>query len=87
MLNGSKVVITSTLTSKGQTTVPKEILEQLGLSSGDRIEYIIEADGRVVMLPATRQIADLSGTLKHRAGTRPVTLEEMDEAIRTRQKR
>ena len=80
-------MVTSTLTTKGQTTVPKEIREQLGLSSGDRIEYIIEADGRVVILPATRRIAALAGTLKHRAGSKPVTLEEMDQAIRTRQKR
>ncbi|NIR32559.1 MAG: AbrB/MazE/SpoVT family DNA-binding domain-containing protein [Gammaproteobacteria bacterium] len=73
---------TSTITSKGQTTIPKEIREQLGLSPGDRVEYVVEPDGRVVLLPATRHVNELRGILKHRAPARPVTLEEMDEAIR-----
>lgn len=73
---------TSTLTSKGQTTIPKEVRDQLGLSPGDRIEYVVEPDGRVVLLPATRHVHELKGMLKHLAPVRPVTLDEMDDAIR-----
>lgn len=73
---------TSTITSKGQTTLPKEIRDRLGLSPGDRIEYVVEPDGRVILLPATRHIHELKGILSHLAPKRPVTLEEMDEAIR-----
>lgn len=73
---------TSTITGKGQTTIPKDIRERLGLSPGDRLEYLVETDGRVVLLPATRHIESLAGMLKHRAPSRPATLEEMDEAIR-----
>jgi len=29
----------STITSKGQTTVPREIRERLGISSGDMLEW------------------------------------------------
>jgi len=75
---------TSTLTAKGQTTIPKAIRDQLGLSPGDRIEYFVEPDGRVIMLPATRPITRLAGALKHRAPKPAVTLEEMDRAIRER---
>lgn len=75
---------TSTLTAKGQTTIPKAVREQLGLSTGDRIEYFIEPDGRVIMLPATRPITRLAGALQHRARKPAVTLEEMDRAIRER---
>jgi AbrB family looped-hinge helix DNA binding protein len=35
----------STITAKGQTTVPKEIRDRLKLKPGDKIEYVVEADG------------------------------------------
>ena len=73
---------TSTLTAKGQTTIPKEIREKLGLRSGDRIEYVQDAEGRVVLLPATRHVEQLCGILRDPARKRLVSLEEMDEAIR-----
>lgn len=69
----------STLTSKGQTTIPKEVREYLHLKPGDRMEFVIEPDGRVVLLPATLDVIELKGILPTSA--RPVTLEEMDEAI------
>lgn len=77
----SKDMSTSTITTKGQTTIPRDIRERLGLSAGDRVEYVVEPDGRVVLLPATRHVGDLAGILRHRAPRRPVTLEEMDEAV------
>lgn len=41
----------STLTSKGQTTIPREIRKVLGLKQNDRILYEVE-DGRVAIKPA-----------------------------------
>lgn len=41
----------STLTSKGQTTIPGEIRKLLGLKENDRILYEVE-DGRVAIKPA-----------------------------------
>jgi AbrB family looped-hinge helix DNA binding protein len=72
---------TSTLTAKGQTTIPKDVRVRLGLHPGDRIEYVQDAEGRIVMLPATRHVDELAGLLR-RPGQRPVSLEEMDVAIR-----
>jgi antitoxin PrlF len=37
-------MITSTLTSKAQTTIPQAVRTALGLRSGDRIAYVIEQD-------------------------------------------
>lgn len=73
---------TSTVTSKGQTTIPKEIREHLHLKPGDRIEFVTDEDGRVVVLPATIDVAELAGILK--PPSRPVTLKEMKQAIRKR---
>lgn len=68
----------STVTSKGQTTLPRDVRAALGLHPGDRVRYVI-LDGEVRLLKA-RPVAELAGMLK-RPGTRVVTLEEMDEAI------
>lgn len=73
---------TATLTSKGQTTVPKEIREHLRLRAGDRIEFLIEEDGRVVLVPATYDAAELAGMLPR--PKRPVSIEEMRSVIRRR---
>lgn len=70
----------STITSKGQTTIPKEIRDLLRLGAGDRVEFIVEGKNRVVLRPATADITELAGML-HRSDRRPVSLEEMDDAI------
>lgn len=41
----------STLSSKGQITVPIEVRERLGLKEGDRVEFVIE-HGRTIFRPA-----------------------------------
>lgn len=71
---------TATLTSKGQTTVPKEIRDHLGITAGDKLDFHIETDGRVVVRAATRSIRELKGLL-HQSGRAPITLAEMDRAI------
>jgi AbrB family looped-hinge helix DNA binding protein len=70
---------TATLTSKGQITIPKQVRDQLHLSTGDRVRFLADGEGRIVMVPATISIAELRGCLP--APSHPVTLAEMDEAI------
>ncbi len=41
----------STISSKGQVTVPIEVRRRLGLQSGDRVEFVFE-DGHTVLRPA-----------------------------------
>ena len=73
---------TSTLTSKGQTTIPKDVRKRLKLHPGDRLEFVIDEDGRVLVLPATIDASELAGMLK--APARPVSVEAMNRAIRKR---
>ena len=40
----------STISSKGQITVPIEVRHRLGLKQGDRVEFVFE-DGRTVLRP------------------------------------
>ena len=71
---------TATLTSKGQTTIPKEIRERLKLKPGDRIDFVVENDGQVTLVPANVDISELRGILPRPA--KPASLEDMDEGIR-----
>ena len=70
----------STLTSKGQTTIPNEIRRHLKLKPGDRIEFVVEKNGRVSLVPASIDIASLEGLLA--PAPRRASLEDMDNAIR-----
>ncbi len=72
----------STITSKGQTTIPGEIRRHLKLKAGDRVEFIVEPDGKVVLVPATVDVKELKGLLA--PAPRRVSLEEMKAAIRKR---
>jgi AbrB family looped-hinge helix DNA binding protein len=73
---------TSTLTTKGQTTIPKGVREFLGLRPGDRLDFVIEG-GKVVLEPSTADVRELKGIL-HREGREPVTVEAMADAVRRR---
>lgn len=53
----------ATLTAKGQTTIPKEIRERLGLEPGDKLTFTVLSDGTVVMRAKTRKLLDLAGSL------------------------
>ena len=53
----------TTMTTKGQVTVPREIRDRLGLKSGDKMAFTMLSDGTVVMRPKTRRLADLAGSL------------------------
>ncbi len=74
---------TSTITVKGQTTVPKEIRDFLQLNPGDQIDFIIESDGRVLIQPATVKVQELKGIL-HREGMKSISYKAMNVAVRKR---
>ncbi len=72
----------ATLMSKGQTTIPKSVRDRLGLMPGDRLEFVVDDSGAVSMVPATVSLDELEGMLS--PPPRPITLEDMDRAIRKR---
>ena len=73
-------MISSTVTAKGQTTIPAEIRRKLDLKPGDRILYL-EEEGRVRIVAADRRARDLKGLLPR--PERPVSLDEMKRVIAT----
>ena len=70
------------LTSKGQTTIPKAVRDHLRLRPGDRMEFILEDNGRVILVPAVVDVRELKGILQ--PPKKPVTIEKMKKVIRKR---
>lgn len=44
------MAFSSTISSKGQITVPLEIRERLGLKAGDRVEFVVD-NGLTILRP------------------------------------
>jgi len=66
----------ATLTSKGQTTIPKEIRDGLGMKPGDRITFTLLPDATVLMRVKSRSLTELAGML-HKKGRKPVPVEQL----------
>lgn len=71
-------MLESTITSKGQTTLPKDVRDRLGLQTGDKVRYLLLEDG--VRIVRARKVMSLCGSLCHDGP--PVSLDEMDQAVR-----
>ena len=72
------------VTSKGQVTIPKEIRDYLKLKPGDEVFFVIDNQRRRVTFWAKNgDIREMAGILKDVVPKRrrPVTVEEMNEAI------
>ena len=68
----------SSITIKGQATIPKAIREHLRLRPGDRVKFFVHPDGTVVLLPKLPASA-LRGIVKPRR--RRETIAAMNRAI------
>jgi AbrB family looped-hinge helix DNA binding protein len=67
----------STVTSKGQVTIPADIRRSLGLNAQDRLSFTPMPDGTVVLRAKTRSVMDLRGVLKPAPGRR-VKVQDMN---------
>ena len=72
----------ATLNSKGQVTLPKQLRDTLGLTTGDSLYFHLREDGVVEMSPEKGDLLSLSGMIKPRV--RGVSLENMEKTIRSR---
>ena len=64
-----------TLTSKGQTTIPKQIRDRLGMKAGDRMTFTVMPNGLVLMRVKNRSVMSLAGSL-YKKGRKPVPVEQ-----------
>ena len=57
--------ITTTITSKGQLTIPKPIREKLGLKTGSRVDIYPTENSFIGKPQRKSRILDFAGDLKH----------------------
>ncbi len=78
---------TTTLTSKGQITLPKDIRDRLALKQGDRFQVAIGRNGLLTLeRDQTSSIEQVLGMLHRLAKRKPVTIAEMGAAVHRRAK-
>jgi len=70
------LTIEATLTSKGQTTIPKEIRDSLRMKAGDRMTFTLMPDGTVVLRLKRTSVTELGGTL-YKKGRKPVSVDQL----------
>lgn len=58
----------TTLTTKGQVTIPKEVRDQLGLRPGDGVEFLPTGKGFAVRKAARSVLDEWVGSLKRTRG-------------------
>jgi antitoxin PrlF len=74
---------TATVTSKGQITIPVSVRRALGVDTGDRVIFVELEKGQFAIMAATGSVRELKG--RYRDPRRvPVSVEEMNTAIRKR---
>ena len=71
----------STVTQKGQVTIPKNVRDSLHLITGDKVEFVHNDRGEVVIKPLTRKVSEVAGILNKYKKSQPVSIEAMDQAI------
>ena len=69
----------SVLTSKGQTTIPKDVRNLLGLEPNDKIFYMVEGK-RVILKPLKGNILDLRGSVATK--DKPIDFKKLRDTTR-----
>ena len=79
---------TTTLTSKGQITLPKAIRDRLALKQGDRFQVAVGRDGSLTLERGQPPpIEGAYGMLQRLARRKSASITEMSAAVRQRAKR
>ncbi len=76
-------MVTATLTSKGQVTIPKKVRDSLHLRCGDKIAFVMHGSAEALLKPVTKTVDQVFGKL-HVPGRPARTVAEMNAAIARR---
>lgn len=73
----------STVTSKGQITLPKQIRAKLAIRTGDRLEFSLEQSNRISVRKKRLPGSSAGCGMRYvPSGQKPASVEQMNEGIR-----
>ncbi len=72
--------MSTTITTKGQITLPKKVRDELRLSPGDKLDFFVTKDGHIEAVPVKDSSSKLKGFLPA-PRVKNVTLEDMEKGI------
>ncbi len=75
-------MVTATITSKGQITIPKSVRESLQLHTGDRVVFEVHGRDKAILKPITKSVDDVFGKL-HRPTMAIRSVGDMNQAIQS----
>ncbi len=79
---GKVLLMQTTLTTKGQATIPKGVRDHLNLKPGDKVEFVLSETGEVVLKSRGHNLLDLFGMLKGKGvNKKALTVEQMHEEV------
>lgn len=67
----------STITAKGQTTIPADIRARVQAKPGTRLVWAVTPDGTIIVRAKTKSILDMAGMAKAPKGKR-IAIEDMN---------
>ncbi|CAK8719861.1 MAG: transcriptional regulator, AbrB family [Candidatus Electronema aureum] len=70
---------TSTVTTRGQVTIPKHIRKLLKIDRGDKVEFMVDKNGAVMLQSVTSDVALLKGMVPK--PEKYVSIEDMNNAV------
>ena len=79
-------MVSASMTSKGQITIPKAVRDFLGLSPGDRVAFEMHGSSEVVLKPLTKSVDDVFGKL-HNPRVTKKSVSQMNQGIANRMRK
>ena len=73
-------MLTATLTSKGQLTIPKAVRDTLRLHTGDRVAFVVHGEKEAVLKPMTKSVDEVFGRLYSPKQPRR-SIKQMNDAV------
>ena len=72
------------VTSKGQVTIPMLVRQKMAISTGSKLEFIMN-NGCVMIVPVTKSVISMKAILPKLE--KPLTCEDINQIIRTKHDR
>ena len=73
---------TAILSSKGQITIPQPVRQKLGITTGDRVEFVELDNGQFALVPAVDDVRSLRGIVAR--PRRPLSVDDMRRIVARR---